>query len=125
MSSSPEVEAIQKALNEVNIPVTVDGIFGGGTEAAVKLFQENYQATNSTHPNYTIDSKNGVVVQYTLLGLDEALIDGWKYIDDEMDKKWLTVEEGSLTFDSEGDDNEGSDYFTRLAHVPNNNGKVI
>ena len=80
MSSSPEVEAIQKALNEVNIPVTVDGIFGGGTEAAVKLFQENYQATNSTHPNYTIDSKNGVVDQYTLLGLDEALIDGWKYV---------------------------------------------
>lgn len=39
-------------------------------------------------------------------------------IDDEMDKKWLTVPRGQLTFDSEGDDNERGIYFSRLLHLP-------
>ncbi len=46
-------------------------------------------------------------------------------VDDEMDKKWLTVPKGQLTFQSEGNDSDGSIYFTRVPHVPNNNGVVI
>ncbi|POB90531.1 pesticin C-terminus-like muramidase [Vibrio vulnificus] len=44
---------------------------------------------------------------------------------DEMDKKWLNVPKGQLTFDSEGNDIESNPYFTRAPHVPHNNGKVI
>ncbi|MFQ2471342.1 pesticin C-terminus-like muramidase [Aeromonas caviae] len=45
--------------------------------------------------------------------------------DDEMDKKWLTVPKGQLTFDAEGNDVETSMYFSRHPHVPNNRGVVI
>ncbi|PSU86716.1 hypothetical protein C0W42_19685 [Photobacterium kishitanii] len=47
--------------------------------------------------------------------------------DDEMDKKWLVMPLGlgRLTFSSEGNDMDGSLYFTRKPHLPNNNGVVI
>ncbi|HDX8366536.1 hypothetical protein HQK30_09225 [Aeromonas hydrophila] len=45
--------------------------------------------------------------------------------DDEMDKKWLTVPKGQLTFDAEGNDVDTSMYFSRHPHVPNNRGAVI
>jgi type VI secretion system secreted protein VgrG len=61
-------------------PAKDDGDFGSKTETAVKLFQENYQATNNTHAAYSLDNQNGVVDQYTLLGLDEALMEVWKYV---------------------------------------------
>lgn len=44
---------------------------------------------------------------------------------DEMDPKWLKVPKGQLTFDCEGNDREGSIYFSRHPHVPNNHGVVI
>lgn len=50
---------------------------------------------------------------------------GGKQADDEMDKKWLTVPKGQLTFDSEGSDDETVPYFSRKVHIPNNNGTVI
>ncbi|WP_299021967.1 LysM peptidoglycan-binding domain-containing protein [uncultured Photobacterium sp.] len=45
--------------------------------------------------------------------------------DDEMDKKWLNVPKGQLTFSSEGNDIDTSPYFTRIPHIPHNNGVVI
>jgi peptidoglycan hydrolase-like protein with peptidoglycan-binding domain len=36
------VKQLQQALNQVGLPVTVDGIFGSSTEAAVRLFQLNH-----------------------------------------------------------------------------------
>ncbi|MBT0124579.1 hypothetical protein HAS15_24730 [Vibrio campbellii] len=42
-----------------------------------------------------------------------------------MDKKWLNVPKGQLTFSSEGNDVESSPYFTRAPHIPHNNGTVI
>ncbi|WP_223808068.1 hypothetical protein [Marinobacter sp. R17] len=48
-----------------------------------------------------------------------------KDFDDEMDKKWLIVPRGQLTFDVEGNDIENSPYFSRRPHIPNNQGKVI
>ncbi|WP_181364618.1 pesticin C-terminus-like muramidase [Aeromonas sp. HMWF014] len=38
--------------------------------------------------------------------------------DDEMDKKWLTVPKGQLTFDAEGNDVDTSIYFSRKPHIP-------
>jgi peptidoglycan hydrolase-like protein with peptidoglycan-binding domain len=127
-TEAEDVKRIQQALLKMDFNLGLakdDSDFGLKTETAVKLFQENYQATNNTHAAYSLDNQNGVVDQYTLLGLDEALMEGGKYIDDEMDERLLTVPKGSLTFDSEGDDTEGSAYFTRIAHVPNRNGEVI
>ncbi|UTM59085.1 pesticin C-terminus-like muramidase [Photobacterium sp. CCB-ST2H9] len=46
-------------------------------------------------------------------------------LDDEMNEKWFTVTRGQLTFDSEGNDTPGDVFFTRVPHVPNNNGVVI
>lgn len=45
--------------------------------------------------------------------------------DDEMDKKWLTVPKGQLTFDVEGNDREGHMYFSRKAHIPTQGGITI
>jgi hypothetical protein len=38
--------------------------------------------------------------------------------DDENDLKWLKVPRGQLTFDAEGNDIDGSTYFSRVAHWP-------
>ncbi|HHQ4518184.1 TPA: hypothetical protein ACSP2U_000191 [Aeromonas veronii] len=38
--------------------------------------------------------------------------------DDEMDEKWLTVPKGQLTFDAEGNDINGSPWFSRVIHWP-------
>uniref|UniRef100_UPI00260C142D S-type pyocin domain-containing protein n=1 Tax=uncultured Shewanella sp. TaxID=173975 RepID=UPI00260C142D len=40
--------------------------------------------------------------------------------DDEMDKKWLTVPKGQLTFDAEGNDFNDNVYFSRVIHWPGN-----
>jgi type VI secretion system secreted protein VgrG len=82
-TEAEDVKRIQQALLKMDFnlgPAKDDGDFGSKTEKAVKLFQENYQATNNTHAAYSLDNQNGVVDQYTLLGLDEALMDGWKYV---------------------------------------------
>uniref|UniRef100_UPI001C04D506 hypothetical protein n=1 Tax=Vibrio anguillarum TaxID=55601 RepID=UPI001C04D506 len=34
--------------------------------------------SHQTHPSYCIGSIDGIVGQGTLLGLDEALVDGWE-----------------------------------------------
>jgi len=38
--------------------------------------------------------------------------------DDENNLKWLKVPRGQLTFDAEGNDIDGSTYFSRVAHWP-------
>ncbi|MGN5150708.1 hypothetical protein ACTG23_12740 [Aeromonas enteropelogenes] len=38
--------------------------------------------------------------------------------DDEMDERWLTVPKGQLTFDAEGNDIDGSPWFSRVVHWP-------
>uniref|UniRef100_UPI002616A40E S-type pyocin domain-containing protein n=1 Tax=uncultured Shewanella sp. TaxID=173975 RepID=UPI002616A40E len=45
--------------------------------------------------------------------------------DDEMDKKWLTVPKGKLTFGVEGNDVDGDIYFSRTAHLPHSGDTVI
>ncbi|TDO99758.1 pesticin C-terminus-like muramidase [Marinomonas balearica] len=123
-----DVKRIQRALIAMNFDLGragVDGDFGPTTQKRVEDFQKTFKETHTIHLDYQIGESNGTVNRGTLLGLDEALVGEWKNNDDEMDMKWLTVPKGALTFDSEGDDIEGSIYFTRVAHVPNNNGKVI
>ena len=46
------------------------------------------------------------------------LIGNFSPINDEDELKWLKVARGQLTFDVEGNDIEGSMYFSRVAHWP-------
>ncbi|ENM5735347.1 type VI secretion system tip protein VgrG [Vibrio mimicus] len=125
---SDEVKLLQEALIKLGFDLGkagADGDFGGKTKTAIEQFQKSYQPSHQTHPSYSIGPVDGIVGNGTLLALDEALMDGWVYENDEMDLKWLTVPKGQLTFDAEGNDIEGSPFFSRRVHVPNNNGKVI
>ncbi|MBY8228115.1 type VI secretion system tip protein VgrG, partial [Vibrio fluvialis] len=81
-SKGQEVESIQKALIKLGFDLGTygaDGSFGSTTERQVKMFQQSYTPSHSTHPDYKVGKTDGIVGQGTLLGLDEALIDGWVY----------------------------------------------
>ncbi len=81
-SKGQEVELIQKALIKLGFDLGTygaDGSFGNTTERQVKMFQQSYTPSHSTHPDYKVGKVDGIVGQGTLLGLDEALVDGWQY----------------------------------------------
>ncbi|ELE2163529.1 type VI secretion system tip protein VgrG [Vibrio fluvialis] len=81
-SKGQEVESIQKALIKLGFDLGTygaDGSFGSTTERQVKMFQQSYTPSHSTHPDYKVGKADGIVGQGTLLGLDEALVDGWQY----------------------------------------------
>lgn len=61
-STGPEVKILQEQLNTIGCGCDVDGIFGPGTEKAVKNFQTAY----------AIDS-DGIVGEATRIKLQEAL----------------------------------------------------
>ncbi len=61
-SSGPEVKILQEQLNTVGVSCDIDGIFGPGTEKAVRTFQTAYG----------IDS-DGMVGEHTRIKLAEAL----------------------------------------------------
>ncbi|MBY7666998.1 type VI secretion system tip protein TssI/VgrG, partial [Vibrio anguillarum] len=119
-NNGEEVSLIQQALIKMKFDLQADGDFGNKTKTAIEQFQKSYQPSHQTHPSYSIGPVDGIVGQGTLLGLDEALMDGWVYENDEMDLKWLTVPKGQLTFDAEGNDVEGNLYFSRVIHWPGN-----
>ncbi|MGY5537431.1 PAAR domain-containing protein [Vibrio brasiliensis] len=81
-SHGQEVEYIQQALIKLNFDLGntgADGDFGPTTKRQVELFQNEYQETSNTHLAYQIGAVDGIVGQGTLLGLDEALVEGWEY----------------------------------------------
>ena len=122
-----EVEYIQQALIKLGFDLGnagADGDFGPTTKRQVEQFQKEYQETNNTHLAYQVGTIDGIVGQGTLLGLDEALVEGWVYDNDEMDLKWLIVPKGQLTFDAEGNDIDSSIYFSRTIHWPGGNSGV-
>ena len=57
---------------------------------------------------------DGVVWHFQPVGL----ITGFRTLDDGNDTKWLKVSRGQLTFDVEGNDIDGSIYFSRVVHWP-------
>lgn len=61
-SSGLEVKILQEQLNKIGVGCDVDGIYGPGTEKAVKTFQTAY----------AIDS-DGIVGEATRIKLQEAL----------------------------------------------------
>ncbi|NOH78762.1 type VI secretion system tip protein VgrG [Vibrio sp. RE86] len=81
-SNGQEVEYIQQALLELGLDLGkygADGDYGSTTKRQIKLFQESYQPTNTTHLAYSVGAADGIVGQGTILGLDEALVEGWRY----------------------------------------------
>ncbi|CAM3580707.1 pesticin C-terminus-like muramidase [Vibrio aquimaris] len=127
-TNTEEIKKVQQALIDCGFELGsfgADGDFGRATEGAVKQFQTHYKPTHTTHKSYQFGDIDGIVGKNTILALDEAVKEGWKFVDDEMDEKWLTVPRGQFTFNNEGDDIESSYYFSRKAHVPNNSGVVV
>ncbi|RTZ18092.1 type VI secretion system tip protein VgrG [Vibrio aquaticus] len=81
-ASGQEVEYIQQALLKLGFDLGkfgADGDYGSTTEHQVKLFQESYTQTNQIHLAYEVGAVDGITGQGTILGLDEALIEGWEY----------------------------------------------
>jgi peptidoglycan L-alanyl-D-glutamate endopeptidase CwlK len=77
-----EVKLIQQALQKMKIDIGddgVDGKFGNDADNAVMTFQENYKPTHNIH-QYTWSKPDGVVGKNTILAMDEALVEGWRYI---------------------------------------------
>ncbi|WP_172953605.1 bacteriophage T4 gp5 trimerisation domain-containing protein, partial [Vibrio salilacus] len=117
-----EVEYIQQALIKLGFDLGnagADGDFGSTTQRQVKLLQSEYKPTNETHLAYDVGAVDGIVGQGTL-GLDEALVEGGEYENDEMDLKWLKVPKGQLTFNAEGNDIKNTPHFSRTIHWPGN-----
>ncbi|WP_348541468.1 peptidoglycan-binding protein [Vibrio zhanjiangensis] len=55
------------------------GDFGHATEGAVKQFQTHYEPTHTTHKSYQFGDIDGIVGKNTILALDEAVVEEWKY----------------------------------------------
>ena len=127
-TETEEIKKVQQALIDCGFDLGsfgADGDFGRATEGAVKQFQTHYQPTHTTHKSYQFGDLDGVVDKNTILALDEAVKEGWKFVDDEMDEKWLIVPKGQFTFDNEGNDIESSIFYSRKAHVPHNPSGVV
>lgn len=95
-----EVEHIQQALLKMGFDLGEhkdDGDFGQKTKDAITLFQENYKATNKTHLAYRVGKADGIVGQYTLLALDEALMEDWTQHGVQINHKFIGALEGSIT----------------------------
>lgn len=81
-ANGQEVEYIQQALIKLGFDLGkfgADGDYGSTTERQIKLFQDNYTPTNQTHLAYDVGTVDGITGQGTILGLDEALVEGWEY----------------------------------------------
>ena len=127
-TETEEIKKVQQALIDCGFDLGAfgaDGDFGRATEGAVKQFQTHYKPTHTTHKSYQFGDVDGVVDKNTILALDEAVKEGWKFVDDEMDEKWLTVPKGQVTFNAEGNDAESSNYFSRKIHWPGNSNSGV
>ena len=77
-----EVLKAQEALIAVGFDLGnrgADGHFGQKTIRVVKQFQKRYNPTHNTHEQYEFNIIHGEVDQGTILALDEALCENWKF----------------------------------------------
>ncbi len=70
---SESVGLIQKALDNMNIPTSTDGAYGGKTTESFHFFQRNYPIYNDS---IALRHKVG---KDDLILMDKALIEGWEY----------------------------------------------
>ena len=87
--------------------------------------QENHRRSDEAFAYVLANEARYAEHRRTILEQRTANINESGQHNDEMDTKWLTVPKGQLTFDAEGNDSEGSPFFSRKVHVPNNNNVVI
>ncbi|WP_299490280.1 peptidoglycan-binding domain-containing protein [uncultured Shewanella sp.] len=77
-----EVLKAQEALIAVGFDLGnrgADGHFGQKTIRVVKQFQKRYKPTHNTHEQYEFNTIHGEVDRGTILALDEALCEKWKF----------------------------------------------
>lgn len=92
------IQLIQKMLRDFNIyDGKIDGIFGDDTEIAVKIFQKYYKQYEHTQEHkYKVPLVvDGQVGKETILAIDEAAVNKWKYIKPE-DELVYDIKNGSL-----------------------------
>ncbi|MFH0258803.1 type VI secretion system tip protein TssI/VgrG [Vibrio rumoiensis] len=97
-SKGDEVAMIQQALIKVGFDLGAsgaDGDFGSTTERQVKAFQQNYKPSHQTHSEYQVGSVDGIVGKGTILGLDEAVVGGWR-ISNKESYNWADSDFGLL-----------------------------
>ena len=81
-TETEEIKKVQQALIDCGFNLGkfgADGDFGRATEGAVKQFQTHYKPTHTTHKSYQFGNVDGIVDKNTILALDEAVKEGWKY----------------------------------------------
>lgn len=82
LTQCEEVQRIQEALQRMKINIGKDGIdgkYGNDTKTAIETFQTNYTPTHNLHQYDWADEPDGIVGKNTLLAMDEALVNGWRY----------------------------------------------
>lgn len=82
ITQGDDVKAIQTALLTMKINIGndgVDGKYGEDAKTAVEMFQKNYKPTHKTHKNYELGAADGIVGKNTILALDEAVKEQWRY----------------------------------------------
>lgn len=91
-----EIKAIQILLKDFNLyKGTIDGIFGKNTKKAVEMFQKYYDPNKvQRHHEYTVPLVvDGVVGRNTILAMDEADVNDWRYGDKCYCNRDFTVDE--------------------------------
>ncbi|MBN3495506.1 peptidoglycan-binding protein [Vibrio neptunius] len=81
-TETEEIKKVQQALIDCGFDLGksgADGDFGRATEGAVKQFQTHYKPTHTTHTSYQFDDVDGIVGKNTILALDEAAVESWRY----------------------------------------------
>ena len=86
-TNTEEIKKVQQALIDCGFYLGAfgaDGDFGRATEGAVKQFQTHYKPTHTTHKSYQFGDIDGIVDKNTILALDEAVKEGWKFVGDKI-----------------------------------------
>ncbi|GLT17280.1 hypothetical protein GCM10007938_10570 [Vibrio zhanjiangensis] len=81
-TNTEEIKKVQQALIDCGFDLGefgAGGDFGHATEGAVKQFQTHYEPTHTTHKSYQFGDIDGIVGKNTILALDEAVVEEWKY----------------------------------------------
>ncbi len=132
-SDKDTIKSIQKMLRDFNLyDGEIDGEFGQATYSAVKVFQEYYKQYEHTQEHeYKVPLLvDGQIGKQTILAMDEAAVNNWKYKDPETEiiydiknKKMILLSGDNLKL-FETEEKLVNDVLSPLSQVRNSKGTV-